>query len=95
MRENLPLHALDPLNNNIVSLEDALVPYKESEPGPPIPQIPDFDLMKIISDVQQDEQGDQEILLAATQYEKGQNSATQRRHHHQGKLHSVPHNSKF
>ena len=62
-------HALDLQNRNILPLEPALVPYQPQQIEPTVPKIPDFDLMKIVAEVQNDEEGDIDILLAAPQYE--------------------------
>ena len=65
-------HALDPANNNILPLEGALVPY---QPAPNEPQntdkdTPQFDLLTMLGDLENDDSFDQQMVLAATQVEQ-------------------------
>ena len=69
-KQNQPeRHTLDPKNTNILPLDTALQPYKPPEPAGTISSVPDFDLMQIISEIENDEEGDNDIIMAATQFE--------------------------
>ena len=70
---NPPLHALDTMNNNVLPLESALVPFepqneKNQEDQSVLtdaqPQF-NFDLLEMLADVEEDQQ----LVMAATQYE--------------------------
>ena len=61
-------HALDSQNMNILPLNIALEPYKPPA-APQVSEEQDFDLMKIIADIQNDNKGDNDLILAVTQYE--------------------------
>ena len=53
---------------NILPLDTALEPYKPPT-APQVSEEQDFDLMKIIADIQNDDEGDNDLTLGATQYE--------------------------
>lgn len=60
-------HAMDPTNNNILSLESALVPYQQNknETKSEIPEIDDIDWMEFLAD----NNDDQMLARAATEVE--------------------------
>ena len=51
------LHALDQANKNILLLDGALVPYQNDQ-NTPMNNAPDFDLLKIVVEIEEDEAGD-------------------------------------
>ena len=65
-------HAMDPKNNQIVDLNNALETYvpptRQSTPS----GSPNFDILQLMSDLE----GDNDIMLAASQYEQSSNSTT-------------------
>lgn len=67
-------HALDPVNNNILPLEGALVPYKPPEKAKdtttatPMPE-QDFDVLNLLCELE-DEDENQALTLAAQQIEQ-------------------------
>ena len=80
---NIPIsvenHALDPANKNILPLESALVLYqsqsdKQNEAMDPT-ESPQFDLMVILSDLD-DDQFDNQMVLAATQVDSFKKTST-------------------
>ena len=70
LRQQAPpieLHALDPKNNNILPLEDALVPVSSTGIQDKENDVPSFDIMELLNEV-----SDDKLVQAATQYEQHQ-----------------------
>ena len=63
----LQLHALDPINNNVLPLEGALIPSVQQD-TPNDNEMPNFDLMEILAEFQNNNDND-DLILAATQSE--------------------------
>ena len=61
-------HALDPLNENILPLDNALVPYKPPQDQQRSTE-DDFDLMEILKDFQESDPTEQRMVVAASQVE--------------------------
>ena len=69
------LHALHPANKNILPLDGTLAPYQNDQEAP-VNDVTDFDLMQIVAEIQEDESGDNDLLLVATQYENSVRTET-------------------
>lgn len=69
---NPELHALDPQQHQIVSLDSALVPYEPQNNGQPdnnAAPVPDFDIQTLLQEFH-NSTDDNDLVLAATQIEK-------------------------
>lgn len=71
-QNNLPLHALDPANNNILPLDNALVPYdgNPKQPNAPVPTNEDVDYLELLCADMNDDDENQALTLAAEQIEQ-------------------------